>query len=136
MVRVLTLVDAFRLGGAETLIAQLGRVAGTAGFEMDVLSLLPPSDEHSKLEPLLRESGLTPRYLGIRRTLDPRAPRLLAAAIKESGADVVHAHLEMAMTLAVPAARLAGRKTLCTWHHVHRPLPGRAAWREKLAVEV
>ncbi|GAA3394237.1 glycosyltransferase family 4 protein [Cryptosporangium minutisporangium] len=136
MVRVLTLVDAFRLGGAETLIAQLGRVAGTAGFEMDVLSLLPPSDEHSKLEPLLRESGLTPRYLGIRRTLDPRAPRLLAAAIKESGADVVHAHLEMAMTLAVPAAKLAGRKALCTFHHVHRPLPGRAAWREKLAVEV
>ncbi|TQS41328.1 glycosyltransferase family 4 protein [Cryptosporangium phraense] len=136
MVRVLTLVDAFRLGGAETLIAQLGRVAGTAGFEMDVLSLSPPSEEHSKLEPLLRESGLTPRYLGVRRTLDPRAPRLLANAIKESGADVVHAHLEMAMTLAVPAAKMAGRNAICTWHHVHRALPGRAAWREKLALEV
>lgn len=136
MVRVLTLVDAFRLGGAETLIANLGRVASTAGFEMEVLSLSPPSEEHSKLEPLLVESGLTPRYLGVRRTLDPRAPRALARAIKESGADVVHAHLEMAITLGVPAARLAGRKAISTFHNVHRPLPGRAAWRERLAVEV
>ena len=136
MVRVLTLVDAFRLGGAETLIAQLGRVAKTAGFEMDVLSLLPPSEERSKLAPLLVEAGLTPHYLGITRTLDPRAPGALAKAIRESGADVVHAHLEMAITLGVPASRLAGRKAICTFHHVHRPLPGRAAWREKLAVEV
>jgi glycosyltransferase involved in cell wall biosynthesis len=136
MVRVLTLVDAFRLGGAETLIAMLGRVANTAGFEMEVLSLLPPGDDRSKLAPLLLESGLTPRYLGITRTLDPRAPRALAKAIRESGADVVHSHLEMAITLGVPAAALAGRKAVSTFHHVHRALPGRAAWREKLAVEV
>jgi glycosyltransferase involved in cell wall biosynthesis len=136
MVRVLTLLDAFRLGGAETLIAQLGRVATAAGFEMDVLSLLAPSEERSKIAPLLIEAGLRPQYLGITRTLDLRAPGALAKAIRKSGADVVHAHLEMAITLGVPAARLAGRKAICTFHHVHRPLPGRAAWREKLAVEM
>jgi glycosyltransferase involved in cell wall biosynthesis len=136
MVRVLTLLDAFRLGGAETLIAQLARVARAAGFEMDVLSLLAPSEERSTLAPLLIEAGLKPQYLGITRTLDPRAPAALAKAIRKSGADVVHAHLEMAITLGVPAARLAGRKAICTFHHVHRPLPGRAAWREKLAVEM
>jgi glycosyltransferase involved in cell wall biosynthesis len=135
-VRVLTVIDAFRLGGAETLVAMLGRVASTAGFEMEVLALLPPGDDRSDLEPLLVEAGLDPHYLGITRTLDPRAPHALAKAIRESGADVVHAHLEMAMTIAVPAGAMAGRKVFSTFHQVHRPLPGRAAWREKLAVEV
>jgi glycosyltransferase involved in cell wall biosynthesis len=135
-VRVLTLVDAFRLGGAETLIAQLGRVARTAGFEMDVLSLQAPSEERSRLAPLLMEAGLRPQYLGITRVLDPRGPGALVKAIRKSGADVVHAHLDMAITLGVPAARLVGRQAICTFHHIHRPLRGRAAWREKLAVEV
>ncbi|PRC57806.1 glycosyltransferase family 1 protein, partial [Mycobacterium sp. ITM-2017-0098] len=49
--------------------------------------------------------------------------------------DIIHAHLEMAMTLAVPAAALTGRPAVCTFHHVARPLEGRAAWRERLAVE-
>ena len=40
------------------------------------------------------------------------------------------------MTLALPAAALAGRPGVGTFHHVHRPLSGRAAARERLAVEV
>jgi glycosyltransferase involved in cell wall biosynthesis len=42
----------------------------------------------------------------------------------------------MAMTMGVPAARLAGVPAVSTFHHVHRPLSGRAAARERLAVEV
>jgi glycosyltransferase involved in cell wall biosynthesis len=42
----------------------------------------------------------------------------------------------MAMTLALPAARLARRAGVGTFHHVHRPLTGRASARERLAVEV
>jgi glycosyltransferase involved in cell wall biosynthesis len=134
--RVLTVVDAFRLGGAETLIAQLGRVAAQSGLDLQVLSILDRGPDRSALEPLLREVGLEPQYLGVRRTLDPTAVPRLVSFIKHSGADVVHAHLEMAMTLALPAAALAGRPGVGTFHHVHRPLSGRAAARERLAVEV
>ena len=134
--RVLTVLDAFRLGGAETLIAQLGRVAPDVDLELDVLSLHGPSPERSKLEPMLTEVGLTPHYLGARRTLDPLAFRHLVAYIRRTRPDVVHAHLEMAMTMAVPAARLAGVPVLGTFHQVYRTMTGREEARERLAVEV
>lgn len=134
--RVLTLVDAYRLGGAETLIAQLARVAAAADIELSVLSLHGPSEERSKMAPLLGAAGLEPRYLGARRTVDPLAFRRLVRFIGNADVDVVHTHLEMAATLGVPAAALAGTPAVCTFHHVHRPLFGRAAARERLAVEV
>jgi hypothetical protein len=135
-VRVLTVVDALRLGGAETLIAQLGRVSAAAGIELSVLSLHGRSPELSKLEHLLLESGVVPDYLDVTRTLDVAGFRRLVSYIKSARVDVVHAHLEMAMTMGLPAARLAGVPAVGTFHHVHRPLAGRASARERLAVEI
>ena len=80
--RVLTVVDALRLGGAETLIAQLGRVSAEAGIELSVLSLHGRSPERSKLEPLLRESGVVPEYLDVQRTLDVAGFRGLVGYLK------------------------------------------------------
>lgn len=134
--RVLTVLDAYKLGGAETLIAQLGRVAHTADLELDVISLHGPSPERSKLEPLLLEAGLLPRYLGIRRTVDPAGFGRLVRYIRQTRPDVVHAHLEMAMTLALPAAAMSRTPAVGTFHHVHRPLSGRALERERIAVEI
>lgn len=134
--RVLTVVDALKLGGAETLIAQLGRVSADAGIELSVLSLHGRSPERSKLEPLLRESGVEPEYLGVRRTLDVAGFRRLVGHLKQTRPDVVHAHLEMAMTMGIPAAKRAGIPAVGTFHHVHRPLSGRASGRERLAVEI
>ena len=84
---------------------------------------------------ILAEAGITTRSLGIRRLLDPVALPRLTKFIRQGGYDIVHAHLEMAMTLAVPAAALARRPAVCTFHHVVVPLAGRAVWRERLAVE-
>jgi glycosyltransferase involved in cell wall biosynthesis len=134
--RVLVVLDAFRLGGAETLIAQLARVAGTADFDLEVLSIHGESEERSKLAPMLLEAGVRPRYLGANRTVDPAAFRRLVDYIRRRKPDVVHAHLEMAITMALPAAQFAGRPAVGTFHHVYRPLAGRAAARERLAVEV
>ena len=134
--RVLTVVDALRLGGAETLIAQLGRVSAGAGIELSVLSLHGRSPELSKLEPLLRDAGVVPEYLDVQRTLDIAGFRRLVGYLKEHRPDVVHAHLEMAMTLAIPAARRADIPAVGTFHHVHRPLAGRSSARERLAVEI
>lgn len=135
-VRVLTLLDAYRLGGAETLIAQLARVAPACDIDLEVLSLHGPSEDRSKLAPLLEEAGVTPHYLGVRRTLDVASFARLVRWIKDARVDVVHAHLEMSMTMGVPASRIAGVPVVSTFHHVHRPLTGRASAREKLAVEV
>ena len=133
---MLVVLDAFRLGGAETLIAQLARVAKYADLELEVLSVLEPSPDRSRLAPMLAEVGVEPQYLGARRTVDPAAFARLVRRLRQDPPDVVHAHLELAMTLAVPAARLAGVPTVSTFHHVYRPLSGRAAARERLAVEV
>lgn len=133
---MLVVLDAFRLGGAETLIAQLARVAKYADLELEVLSVLEPSPDRSQLAPMLAEAGVEPQYLGARRTADPAAFTRLVRRLRQDPPDVVHAHLELAMTLAMPAARLAGVPAVGTFHHVYRPLSGRAAARERLAVEV
>lgn len=134
-VRVLVLIDAFRMGGAETLLAPMIAASRDTDVQMDVASISGAQENSAKTMEILAEAGIPTRSLGIRRLLDPVALPRLRSVIAEGGYDVVHAHLEMAMTLAVPAAALAGRPAVCTFHHVARPLSGRAAWRERLAVE-
>ncbi|MFI5509282.1 glycosyltransferase family 4 protein [Mycobacterium sp. NPDC051804] len=134
-IRALVLIDAFRMGGAETLLAPMIVAARNTDVQMDVMSVLSEAPNSDKTMQILADAGIATRSLGIRRTLDPVGVPRLASAIRQSGYDVVHAHLELAMTLAVPAAALARRPAVCTFHHVMRPLTGRAAWRERLAVE-
>jgi len=135
--RVLTLIDAFRMGGAETLLAPLATAARDAGIEMDFIGLSPESTSSAETLTVLERANVRPRHLGVRRLLDPTALPRLVQEIRRSRCDVVHAHLEMAMTLGVPAAALTGRRTVCTFQTVVRDeLTGRAAKRERLAVEM
>lgn len=134
-VRALVLVDAFRMGGAETLLAPMIVASRDTDVRMDVMSVLSEAPNSEKTMKILSDEGIATRSLGIRRTLDPLGVPRLASVIRREGYDVVHAHLELAMTLAVPAAALARRPAVCTFHHVMRPLTGRAAGRERLAVE-
>ncbi len=134
--RVLVIIDALRLGGAETLVAQQARFASAAGYSLSVLALSPPSPERSALAGVLEDVGLEPVYLGARRTVDVPAFLRLVRLIRESRCDVVHAHLESAITLGVPAAALAGIPAVGTFHQLASPLQGRAAARERLAVNV
>lgn len=132
--RVLTLIDGFRMGGAETLLAPLAVSAPAAGIEFDFVGLSGEHVNSLKTVEILQRVGIEPRSLNVRRLLDPMALPRLVREIRRSNCDVVHAHLEMAMTLAVPAALIARKPVVCTFHHVHRPLEGRAAKRERLAV--
>lgn len=132
--KVLAVLDSLSFGGAENLVATLARVAPGAGLEVDVLSLAGPIPGRDTWLPVLQRAGLQPRFLGLRRLAQPDAVPLLARAIRASGCDVVHAHLEYAATLAPLAARLAGRRTVCTFHHVPGLLERRDAVRERLAV--
>jgi len=135
-VRALVLIDAFRMGGAETLLAPMIVASRGTDVHMDVMSVLSDEPNSDKTMKILEEAAISTRSLGIRRTLDPIGIPRLAKVIRDGDYDVVHAHLELAMTLAVPAAALARRPAFCTFHHVARPLAGRARWRERLAVEV
>lgn len=134
-IRVLVLIDAFRMGGAETLLVPMIAASRGTNVCMDVMSVSPAALNSEKTMRILADAGIETQSLGIRRLLDPVALPRLAGVIRRGGFDIVHAHLEMAMTLAVPAAAMVGRPAVCTFHHVARPLTGRAAWRERLAVE-
>ncbi len=132
--KVLVVIDSLAFGGAENVLVTLAAEAPRLGLELDVLSLAPPTEGRAAWLPRLRAAGLEPRFLGISRLAQPDAVPRLARAIRESGCDVVHAHLEDATTLAPLAGRLARRPVLCTLHHVPVPLSGREAVRERLAV--
>jgi glycosyltransferase involved in cell wall biosynthesis len=132
--KVLMIIDSLRLGGAERVLATLSAAAPSAGFQFEVQVLLAAGSRRSVMEPVLEDAGVAVRYLSLRRLADPRALPRLVRAIRNSGCDVVHAHLEDAATLVPPAARLAGCPAVCSFHHVAVPLGRREAFKERLAV--
>ncbi len=129
-------IDSLRLGGAERVLATLSAAAPAAGVQFEVVVLSAPGSHRSVMEPVLAAAGVQTRYLSIRRLSDPRALPRLMAAIRSSSCDVVHAHLEDAVTLAPPAAYIAGRRTVCSFHHVVVPIARREKLKERLAVAV
>ena len=134
--KVLVVIDSLNFGGAENVLVTLATEAPRLGLELEVLSLAPPTGGRATWLPRLQAAGLPVRFLGLDRLLQPSGIPRLARAIRESGCDVVHAHLEDASTLAPIAGVLARRPVLCTLHHVPGPLAGREAVRERLAVAV
>ncbi len=129
-------IDSLRLGGAERVLATLSATAPAAGFRFELAVLSGSGSHRSVMEPMLAEAGVQVRYLSLSRLGDPRALPRLVGAIRDSDADVVHAHLEDAATLVPPAARIAGRRTVCSFHHVAVPLPRREKLKERLAIAV
>ncbi|OBG18569.1 glycosyl transferase family 1 [Mycolicibacterium celeriflavum] len=134
-IRVMTLIDGFRMGGAETLLAPLAVAMRNTDVQMDFVGLDDASVNAEKTMKILSESGVHPRSLGIRRLLDLTGVPRLAREIRSAGYDLVHTHLEMSATFAVPAAKLTGRPVVCTFHHVTERWPGREHWREQIATE-
>jgi glycosyltransferase involved in cell wall biosynthesis len=132
--RVLMVVDTLRLGGAERVLASLARAAPAAGFTFSVAALCAPGGGMSAMTPLLKDAGVETSFLGLTRLADPRAVPRILHAIRSSNCDVVHAHLDEAATLTPPAAMLARRPLVSTLHTVPRPLAGREAVKEKLAI--
>ncbi|MGH3622539.1 MAG: glycosyltransferase family 4 protein [Sciscionella sp.] len=136
MTRVLMVIDALNFGGAENVLVTLAGQAERAGMRLDVAVIAPPTGGRARWLPALRAAGLRPRFLGITRLRQPGALPRVAAAVRASRADVVHAHLGTASILAPIAAKLVGRPALCTLHHVPRPVYGTEAARERLSVAV
>lgn len=134
--RVLVIIDSFNFGGAENLLAVLGKAAPSADLEIHVASLAPESQGRNALAQVIREAGLETSFLDVPRLAHASALPRLVRAIRASRCDVVHAHLGYASTLAPPAARLAGRPCVATLHHVPQPVPRREQVKEWLSVTV
>ena len=135
-VKVLVVIDSLGLGGAENLLAVLGRAAPTAGIEMHVACLTPQSMGRTALQSVMEEAGLTTSFLDIPRLLHPSGVRRIAREIRLRDADVVHAHLGYSAILAPVAARAVGRGSVATLHHVPQDLPLRERVKERLSLEV
>ncbi len=133
--RVLVVIDSLRLGGAESVLSTLARAAPHGHFTLEIVSLSPPSDLTTAMLGTLEAQHVRTRFLNLPRLAHPRALPGLMRAIRQSGAEVVHGHLEDATTLVPPAAALTGRGSLCTFHHMAVPLARRAALKERLAIE-
>ena len=133
-IRVSVLIDGFRLGGAETLLIPFAGAVREAGVEVDLISVSPMEVATPGRARAVGTAGMTVHSAGIGRLLDPGAIPRLVRVMRSGGYDVVHAHLAMAITLAVPAARLAGRPVVTTFHTLAPELTGRDRVRERLAV--
>ncbi len=132
--KLLVVIDALSFGGAENMVAALGRLSSALDLEIDVASLAGPTGDRALWRPVLERAGLRLHFLSIPRLLHPSAVPRIARVVSRSGCDVVHAHLGYAVTLAPAAARLVGRRAVCTFHHVPRPLDARDGVRERLSV--
>ncbi len=132
--KVLVVIDALNFGGAENVLVTLAGRAADVGLELSVVVIAPPTEGRGQWEPRLRDAGLSPRYLGIRRVSQPDAVVRVLRAIRAERPDVVHAHLGTASTFAPVASWMAGVACVCTLHHVPGPLQGRDAARERLSV--
>lgn len=131
--KVLQVIDNFGYGGAELLVATLSGVAGQAGLDMSVACLGPRTPERSVTLPLLTEAGLRPRFIGVRRMIEPTGVERVRRTIVASGCDVVHAHCGYSALLVPLAARLAGVPCVSTLHHVPSPhRPRRELIKERL----
>ena len=130
------MIDSLGLGGAESLVVTLARLADRANISVEVASISGADDPRSDMVSELRSAGVEPTFLSIPRLLSPAAVPAVVRAIRTSGCDIVHAHLEYAATIAPPAGWLSRRPVVCSFHHVPGTLAGREAARERLAVAV
>jgi glycosyltransferase involved in cell wall biosynthesis len=129
-------VDSFNFGGAECLLAELGRCA-PKGWQISVASLAPAEQGRNEMLDRLADADLRPQHLSVRKLLDPRGFFELVRTLREAPVDVVHAHLDYSAILVPLAARLAGKPVVATLHvNPKRKLRRRDWLKERLSVRV
>lgn len=134
--RVLMILDSYNFGGAENLIAELGRYDPDA-LDVSVASLAPEASGRTALFGRLSDAGLDPTYVSVRKLLDLPGFLRLVRTLRRASVDVVHAHLGYSATLVPLAARLAGKPVVATLHLSPQPHTRRGEWlKERLSVRI
>ncbi len=135
-IRVLMVLDSYNFGGAENLIAELGRY-DPRSLDVSVASLAPESSGRTALFDRLSDAGLDPAYISVRKLLDLPGFVRLVQTLRRAPVDVVHAHLGYAATLVPLAARLVGKPVVATLHLSPQPHTSRGEWlKERLSVRI
>lgn len=129
--RVAQVIGNLHWGGTQELLVYLAGLQREAGLALRVIVLSPPSA--TPYAERLKHAGAEVCYLP--KGLGGTAGQVLrlAAALKSGGAQLVHAHLRLANTLAPLAGRLAGVPVLGGLH-LPPPAPGRHARAESLSL--
>lgn len=121
--RVLHVVVAGELGGAERLLVDLARREEASGAVHEIAVFTP----NPALVALFRDAGLTVHDRGrvrenplsyLWRSFGPRDVGWLAEVLRDRRVDLVHSHTFASHVLGTRAARRTGRPQLRTEHHV------------------
>ncbi|WP_138494504.1 glycosyltransferase [Paenibacillus pinistramenti] len=117
MKKVLFLITGLDYAGAEAQVVQLSRVLRSAGWIVQLVSMIEPAAYLEELAAM----GVVVMTLGMRKGVpDPRAVFRLRRLVRSFRPDVVHSHMVHANLLA-RAARLFVRMPVlaCTAHSIH-----------------
>lgn len=126
--RVVHIINALSIGGAERFLLQLAHAQALRGCLPSILTLVEPNP----LAELYESRGVGCRGLGRARLNDPRLVVDVWRALRELRPDVVHTHLFYADIFGSVAARAAGvRAVLSTQHSTQR---GRLSWRRRAGI--
>ena len=117
-IRVLTIIDSLRVGGAEALLPTFLRHVDRTRFDVHVLSLSTVAPNH--IQEAIAKSSSSLTQWQARRLLNVARIRALAREIESKNVDIVHSHLLYSNVQAALAARLARRPIVSTLHNVHQ----------------
>ncbi|KAA0110737.1 glycosyltransferase family 1 protein [Mycolicibacterium sp. P1-5] len=133
---MLMILDSYNFGGAENLIAELGRFEPLA-LHVSVASLAPETSGRNALFGRLADARLKPTYISVRKLLDVKGFLRLVRTLRNADVDVVHAHLGYSAILVPLAARLVGKPVVATLHLSPQPHSSRGEWlKERMSVRI
>lgn len=114
--RILQVIDHLGLGGAQSLLVGLARLAADDGHETNVVAL--SADHDPALVGRLRDACGTVTFVDGRALWDLRSLARLVSILRRDRPDVVHTHLAVADVLGGTAAKLVRRPAVATLHNV------------------
>lgn len=115
------MIDSLTAGGAEALTLAFARAVDPDRLRPTVVCL--KSLGGNPYEEALRETDVPVIRLDARNLRDLRAFRRLTALLDETGAELIHAHLESASIWGTLAGRLRRRPVVTTFHTAPGPVP-------------
>ena len=113
--RILLLIDSFRMGGAERIT-----VALLPHFDRSRVTPLVCPLHRRRESPLSEQLGDVPRFdLGAKRLIDLAAFRRLLRLLREQEIDLIHAQLQDVTVLAALANKMTGIPVVVTRHLIY-----------------
>lgn len=129
--RIVYLIDALGLGGAERLLPIYLQYLDTNRFEPRVCAL--HVKDNNRLATEIQRLGIPVDLLSLRHLRDLRGARNLLHYLRRQQTDLLHTQLEFADTLGSFAAKWVGIPTVSTLHTYDNPPPrSRTYWRLRL----